>query len=262
MLGKLMKYEFMAIGRVFLPLFGALIATVLVNRLLGALGMQTPARILIVVSVMLMVGIAVITLVLVLQRFWTNLLSSEGYLMMTLPVSTDWIILSKLFTAAVLYAASTVAVTISILILAGTQINWAEAAEAIGNFFRMAPFTPAQMALLAAHALVAVVLSMFAGILILYASMSLSMLINKHRWLAALGAYFAISTALQIITSVVASIGAVSGLFDRIGNIFLNSPGPGVIHLVFLIVNVIGAMLCVAFYAITRYMLKNRLNLQ
>jgi len=257
-----MKYEFMAVGRVFLPLFAALIATVLVNRLLGALGMQTPARILIVVSVLLMVGIAVITLVLVLQRFWTNLLSSEGYLMMTLPVSTDRIILSKLFTAAVLYAASTVAVTISILILAGAQINWADMAGAINHFFTMSPFTPAQMALMATQALIAVILSVFSGILILYASMSLSMVFNRHRWLAALGAYFVISTALQIITSVVASIGVVSGLFDRVGNLFLNSPGPGVVHIVLLTVNVIGAMLCVAFYFITRYMLKNRLNLQ
>jgi len=262
MLRKLIKYEFMAIGRVFLPLFAALIAASLVNRLLGAFGMQTPARIVTVMSVLLMVGIAVITMVLILQRFWTNLLSSEGYLMMTLPVSTDLIILSKLFTAAVLYAASTVAVTISILILAGAEINWADIAGAINRFFTMAPFTPAQMALMEAQVLVAVILSMFAGILILYASMSLSMLFNKHRWLAALGAYFAISTVLQIITSVVATIGAVSGVFVRIGDFFLSSQGAGIVHIILLTVNVIGATLCVAFYFITRHMLKNRLNLQ
>jgi len=257
-----MKYEFMAIGRVFLPLFAALIAASLVNRLLGAFGMQTPARILTVISILLMVGIAVITMVLILQRFWTNLLSSEGYLMMTLPVSTDRIILSKLFTAAVLYAASTVAVIISILVLAGTEINWADIAGAINRFFTMAPFTPAQMALIAAHALVAVALSMFAGIMMLYASMSLSMLFNKHRWLAALGAYFAISTVLQIVTTIVATIGTVSGIFERVGSYFLGSQGVGLIHIVLLTVNVVGATLCVAFYAITRYMLKNRLNLQ
>ena len=86
MLGKLMKYEFMATGRTFLPLFAALILVSIVNRLLSSLGLNVPSAIGTVVSVILMVGVAVVTLLITLQRFRNNLLSNEGYLMMTLPV--------------------------------------------------------------------------------------------------------------------------------------------------------------------------------
>ena len=42
MLGKLMKYEFKAMGRIFLPLFGALLVASAINRLFIALDFTIP----------------------------------------------------------------------------------------------------------------------------------------------------------------------------------------------------------------------------
>jgi len=262
MLRKLMKYEFMAMGRIFLPLFGALIVISIVNGILGSFGLDTPAFIGIVVAILLIVGIVVITFILIIQRFWTNLLSNEGYLMMTLPVSTDLIILSKLFTASVLSVISTIVVLLSILIMTTTGISLADITEGIRFVFGVIPFNLPQMWILIIQIIIALVLSMFTNILLLYVCMSLSMVSDKYRWLVAIGFYIAITTALQIIVTVVIAIGAFSGTFSAIERFLLSFPTFGQINLFALIINLFSAVLCVAFYITTRYMLKNRLNLQ
>jgi len=259
MLGKLMKYEFMAMGRVFLPLFGALIVISVVNSILGSFGLETPAGIGIAVSVLLIISIAVITFLLIIQRFWTNLLSNEGYLMMTLPVNTDRIILSKLLTAAILGAASTIVVLLSILIMTITRFDFAEILEMIKYAFGLITFDTPQISTIVIQFLIATVLSMFTNILLFYACMSLSMLSNRYRWLVAVGSYIAIITVLQIVFAVAIATGVVSGTFGRF---MLNYPTFGQIQLIIAAVMLLCVVLGVIFYFITRYMLKNRLNLQ
>jgi len=257
-----MKYEFMAMGRIFLPLFAALVVISLVNSIFGAIGLSTPQTIGIVVSVFLMVGIAVITLIIILQRFWTNLLSNEGYLMMTLPVCPDKLIFSKLFTASVLSIASAVVVMIAILIMAITSFSFSDFAQAIRYIFSWSPFSTTQTFILAVELKMAIILSMFTNIMLLYACMSLSMVSNKHRWLVAIGAYIAITTAMQILAAIAMAIGAATGLFRGIEKFLLSFPSFGQIQLMFLGFMLLCAALFAAFYFTTRYMLKNRLNLQ
>ena len=107
MLGKLIKYEFKATGRTFLPLYGAILVVALLNRFLGRntqgvfeelnkLGDFT-----VMALVALFIALGVITIVATIQRFQKNLLSDEGYLMFTLPVKTRSLILSKMIVAIV-----------------------------------------------------------------------------------------------------------------------------------------------------------------
>jgi len=262
MLGKLMKYEFMAMGRVFLPLFGALIAISIINSVFGIFGLDTPAGIGIAVSVLLIIGIAVVTFVLIIQRFWLNLLSSEGYLMMTLPVSTDRIILSKLITASVLSVVSSLVVLLSIMLMTITNISFADVAEGIRYGFGLIPFTSPQKYTLVIQFLIASVLAMFTNILLLYACMSLSMISNKHRWLVAIGAYIALTTAVQIIATVLFAVGAATGMFGMVEKFMMSFPTFGQVQLIMLIIILFTVILGAVFYLITRYMLKNRLNLQ
>jgi len=262
MLGKLMKYEFMAMGRVFLPLFGALIVISVINGIFGLFGLDTPASIGIVVSVFLIIGIVVVTFILIIQRFWTNLLSNEGYLMMTLPVNTDRIILSKLFTASILGVASTIVVLCSILIMTATNISFMDIVEGIRYVFRLIPFESSQTVILMIQSLIAVILSMLANILLLYACMSLSMISNRHRWLVAIGAYLVITTALQIIFMIAIAICTATGAFDTFEWFLLSFPTFGQVQIFIAGVLLLCLLFSAVFYIITRYMLKNRLNLQ
>jgi len=262
MLRKLMKYEFMAMGRIFLPLFGALIIISIVNSILGHFGLDVPERIGIVLSVLLMVGISVVTFIVIIQRFWTNLLSSEGYLMMTLPVSTDKIILSKLFTSSIWEVVSSVVLVIAILFITVGRVDYTEMIEGIRIAFRMIPFSSFQVVSLIMQFLAMLTLGAFSNILILYACMSLGMITTKYRWLVAVAAYIAITTVLQIVAVVASAVGFFTGLFELFERFLMSFTTFGTIHVIALIVNLIMAAFCVAFYFITRYMLKSRLNLQ
>ena len=101
MLGKLMKYEFKATARIFLPMFAALLVVSLVSRIFITLRVETPMAIGIALSVIMIIAVCVITLIITLQRFYKNLLTNEGYLMFTLPVKTDSIIWSKMIVATI-----------------------------------------------------------------------------------------------------------------------------------------------------------------
>ena len=105
MLGKLLKHEFRATGRIMLPMMGALLALALmanlsIRGLSGSLSDIPALRILFILILVFygmgIVAIGVMALVVMVTRFYRNLLKSEGYLMFTLPVSVHELIWSKL----------------------------------------------------------------------------------------------------------------------------------------------------------------------
>ena len=108
MLIKLMKHEFRATGRIMLPLYLVLLVTAVganfttrgllstQYKLLDVLG-----ALLVMAFVVAIMGVCVMSMVVMVQRFYKNLLGDEGYLMHTLPVHTWQLILSKLLCALV-----------------------------------------------------------------------------------------------------------------------------------------------------------------
>ena len=125
MLGKLMKHEFRATGRIMLPLLGAeLLLSVLagfsvrgLERIenMGFLGITY----ILTLSVFFLglFALAVVAFVLMIQRFYKNLLRDEGYLAMTLPASVDEQIWAKLLVSFVWFAAVTVLSAVAMLVL-------------------------------------------------------------------------------------------------------------------------------------------------
>ena len=96
MLGKLLKYEIKATGRIFLPLYLGL----MVVSVLASFTLQSDNWIINLLSGLLLgalyCALIVVTIALLIQRFYTNLLKDEGYLMFTLPVTPSILITSKL----------------------------------------------------------------------------------------------------------------------------------------------------------------------
>ena len=108
MLGKLIKYEMKATGRILFPLYLLiLVATVgfavsvRYNEFFD--GHHQPFAVLGGIFAVLLVAavlvVVIMTVVLVVQRFYKNLLGHEGYLMFSLPVSTAENIACKSLTA-------------------------------------------------------------------------------------------------------------------------------------------------------------------
>ena len=109
MLKQLLKYEFKATKSLY---FGLYLALALLSVALGVTFRQEHALahstsfqnlevILMIVYVSVILAIAVLCFVNTIQRFYQNLLGREGYLMHTLPVNENQLILSKLLTSMV-----------------------------------------------------------------------------------------------------------------------------------------------------------------
>jgi len=253
MLGKLMKYEFLSMGRIFLPMYGALMAVALINRLLTLLPHSAPVVISTVIASMMIAAVAVITLILILQRFMKNLLSDEGYLMMTLPVKTDYLILSKMFVATIFTLASYIVAALTIFILASS--DFAYISTNIQAFFSD---LESRYFLIIFQAFILLLLTTFASILLLYACMSLSLFFNKHRGLISFGFFVGITTIMQIISAIIIATSAYLA-FDH--PTFHTMDGFAAGQVVMLITIAITLIVCAIFYSITRFMLKRRLNL-
>lgn len=115
MLGKLMKHEFRATARIMLPVMGAMVALALlanlsIRGLAGNLSDVPMLRILFILIIIFfsvaVVATAVMALVIMVSRFYRNLLKDEGYLMFTLPVSVHELIWSKLIVSLVWFLAT------------------------------------------------------------------------------------------------------------------------------------------------------------
>ena len=109
MLKQLLKYEFKATKSLY---FGLYLALALLSVVLGVTFRQEHALahstsfqnlevILMIVYVSVILAIAVLCFVNTIRRFYKNLLGREGYLMHTLPVTETQLILSKLLTSMV-----------------------------------------------------------------------------------------------------------------------------------------------------------------
>ncbi|WP_455537778.1 ABC transporter permease [Terrisporobacter sp.] len=132
MLGKLIKYEFKACGRIFFPIYLGILILATINGICSnysifqsmedgfaendaLMNIQT---ILMIVLFALFVALFVLTIILIIQRFKKNLLEDEGYLMFTLPVSSKSLILSKYLVSLIFVILSTLVAILSFMLMA------------------------------------------------------------------------------------------------------------------------------------------------
>lgn len=135
MLGKLMKYELRATARYFLPIYGAIIAF---SILIGIRGFSEDfmSYLNIILSTALglsFVGLGVLTLIMVVKRFDSNLMGDEGYLMFTLPVKSSNLIFSKLLTSLIWMFSSTFIFFISMIVITWSEFNLSEIMESLAS---------------------------------------------------------------------------------------------------------------------------------
>ena len=125
MLRKLLKHEFRATGRIMLPIYLILLVTAVGSNLAGRGMMDGRSEALNILGVLIIMafgfaicGALLMAFVLMIQRFYKNLLQDEGYLMFTLPVSVHQHIWSKLIVSAVWFIATVLAIIAASLVVA------------------------------------------------------------------------------------------------------------------------------------------------
>ena len=112
-----MKYELKACGRIFVPLYVAILVVAAISGIFSNTQSFQVASILIFILMALFIGLMVVTIVLIIQRFKKSLLEDEGYLMFTLPVSIKNLILSKYLTSLIYIILSTIIAILSFVLI-------------------------------------------------------------------------------------------------------------------------------------------------
>lgn len=257
MFGKLMKYELKSLLKGLLPLYGAILAVALINAVMASFGIGNsidglPQVTAIMLYFGLCVAVAVVTFLVIIQRFYKGLLGQEGYLMFTLPVPTWQLTLSKLLGAVITTILSGIVGMLSILILGSLEINW-------GLFFRdfadIFPHWTLDATLFVIELIVLMLVGVAAMILEIYVAMALGHLANKHRIAMSFVWFVVLQTVLSFLTGLSAMALSYWPFFPVF---YVNLSAHGMMWMMILPCLIEAAV----FYFGTTWILKNKLNLE
>lgn len=274
MLRKLIKHELRATGRVMGPMLGlTLLAAVggniavhnllkTGNDLLNFLGLF-----LLMLFMAILIASFVVSFVLMIRRFYQNLLRDEGYLMMTLPVSVHAHVLSKLI-VSLLWAAATMmtmaaAVCILVFELEFVDLILYDLADLLAGVefsgLKLMDFA-GQTALLLAEIVLLLAVAESCVCLHLYAAMAVGHGFTHHKGLLSVIAYFVMSFGWSAIQN-----GALA-VFNRLApngiSLGMQNLSPfAATHINMMALTAVTLIPAAVWYAITTYCLKNRLNL-
>ena len=265
MLRKLMKHEFRATGRVMGPLFGLLLIAAIAARFSVGVLLESSARFLNLLGglfttafVIAIVGVCVMSLVLMINRFRTNLLGDEGYIMFTLPASVHQQIWSKLIVSAVWFIAAGLAVAAASFILVAQQGFWEEIRRGFAEIFR---HLTAYYAFNGTAFLLELLALIFVGCCVLclefYAAMAIGHSFATHKVLYSVLSFLGLQFVMQLLSG-----GILVGTNYDLLTVSLPSDGVLAMHSVMLTVIASTAVFGAVYYVITTMFLKKRLNLE
>ena len=291
MLGKLIKHDFKSLSRMLLPT----LLVIFCVTVLGTLGLNFMVRntfntntvgdgplaaILNIISGIVfafaILGICaafIFVAVVIFYRFYKSCIDNEAYLTFTLPVSASNILWSKLITAVIWLLIGTLVglLCLFIFLTFGTAdkglINY-EIVHAFRDAFTSKYLTGSVVWFIVEMVFYALITSVAAVLQIFLALIIGGAVAQKHKLLAGIGFYFAINMIMGIISSIIqfifvdnmdaivisssndiAGMEAFNAVISRMAQYFVL---PGMI---------INLLMCVAFFLLTNYFMKNKLNL-
>lgn len=261
MLTKLLKYELRSTARLLLPLFGAILIFAVINRFLFPEYMaQTSflqsiiSIIAMIIYVLLMAGMFVMTLVIMIQRFYKNLLGDEGYLMFTLPIHTWKHIISKLLVAMLWVISSCIIAFISILIISKQPVPFNEISMALRS---MEQELGINGYLFMFELILTGTLILAAYILLIYGAIALGHTFNKHKVMASFGMFIVLNVICQVLIVVFAYVG------EKILNLSqMSASTSSQAQLIFLIGFLYAVLIAGGSFLLTTVVLKKKLNLE
>ena len=274
MLRKLMKYELKATARVMLPFYLAVIGLAAVLLLLSLWSSHFSApdflaldpvhlvlRLAAVAFFLAMVAVPIAALVLMIVRFKTNLLSDEGYVMFTLPVSAHHLVWSKLLTSAVWFIGAAIVDLLGILILnADPSVFSGIWSGARYLYEHLTAYYAANGVLVLVEVAVVILAACFCECLEFYCPMAIGHSFARHKVLLSVVFYFVIQAIIQAVAVVLVTVGVPvwNGISDSILSLRAETLVHGSLLAGILAELVYGGIL----YAITIRNLHRRLNLE
>jgi len=266
MLKQLMKYEFKANSRRLLPVLLILIIMSVINRILVPVLENSNFRLLNMLSVVFTIAfgltyfaVAFMTFAVLIDRFRKSVLQDEAYLTLTLPVSADQILWSKLLVSFAWFIIIGIFVAASIMIniidinaltRVITGLSFADLryiAKGVSTIDWILYFIEAAVFFFLLYAV---------GCMMFYMSLTLGNMFKKRKMLASALIFGAVFTGLMVLTVFVMMAG------DSVTMTQLAISHVMAVHLFALLMIVSAAVPAAVFYLITRFGLTRKLNLE
>lgn len=265
MLSKLLKKDFRATRRFFIPLMLGFVVFSILCKILIEVTFFSPVMaqneiltftsiIFFSLYVIYIVGYSILTYVFLVYDFYKTMVSDQAYLTHTLPVKTTTLLNSKILIGAFWQFITNTLICLSAILfvvghISGYEVSllFTEMQQAFGPFFIQ----------FLVFMIICVLLSFFSGPLMIYASIGIGHLFGKHRILGAIAAYFGIYTIMQIICTI-AMFACGYSLFsiDVADNFAFLMNG----YLWFTVI--FSVITTAAFYFLTEYVFRRKLNLE
>lgn len=229
MLKKLLKHEYKATARFFLPVYLIFIPLLAIQRLSMLLvdRVDTDNQIITaivgfvsgmftLVTVLSLIAMLACPLVYALVRFWKNMIGDEGYLTHTLPVTTGKSILAKLIVSETWFVVTAIiALLCGVLYCISIDTDFVKFIwEQLRDIWSLASDLGVGGWLIAVivTAVLSLLTQLAGNLLTVFDAMSIGQIASKHKLLTSAGAYIGIMFATTtLIQAVLALIGAIFG---------------------------------------------------
>ena len=270
MLGKLLKHDFKALFRNYSLLFAVLLLVTLLYKVCLLLPknivLEFTNSLMGVLYVVVILGCLFGTVVINIVRFYKNLVTDEGYLTFTLPVSSKQIVASKLISTLVMDVLMAVAVLLSTLVLRSNLPVLAELYQSIETALH-------QIAANAEYRTLVVSVVGFITLACVYTQMgaftavAIGQTNRTHKIAAGVGAYALIYFVTQCVMGVVVLLWAqqfqIYNINIDLANIEMTPIGMlNAASGLFFIVGAVAVVLGVACFFLTDYLFAKKLNLE
>lgn len=269
MFGKLCKYEWKYLARFFVPMWAVVLILSIINRFSFPMmvngrteGQEMAGALLFTALIIVICAVCVVSLVVIIQRFYSGLLKDEGYLMFTLPVKSGALINAKGLTAVVMMLLTGIVCVAVVFIVATRGVTW----RAVGDFFHWmfneTPYSALDWVMIILWTIVLCVVSTAAEIYRIYMAIALGHLAKKHRVGWAVAAYIAIVMVQSTVANLILFNLDWRALGDLINRATIGMSATQLTVVMELLMSAGYALLTVLFFFVTRQILEKRLNLE
>ena len=266
MLKKLYRYEYYSLFRSMFPVYIGLLCLALIGRLIYLFENDSFAYQITVTlsSTFYFVAIAalfIVGMVIVVTRFYKNLLTGQGYLTFSLPFTPTRHIVCKLLCGATVTVLNFIVVVASLLILsAGTNLQ----KEIFGSLregwrYAATQYSSGRLAGVGLEFLLFALASVFSGILMFYAAIAIGQQF-KSKIGSAVAAYVCLNAINQALSSVMLMV--LFGMNSEVIERYFNDGGLTGLQIYLIFPICLSLALGTAYFFVTRYFLTKKLNLE
>lgn len=264
MLGKMFKYDFKAVSRFLWLIYGLVIFSAIGLRIsieviehldapvMGVLSTITMSAAYVISVIAVVLG----TMIVLIVHFYKSMMQDCGYFFFTLPVSYDTHLIAKILLGALFIVIATVVIGLSVIPFAIGNLPLSDIWDGFKELFEgiAYAFGTGNCVVIT---IMTLILALFAGPMEIYFCIIVGQLWRKHRIAGAFITFIALDFIRRIVSSLVTlAFGFSVGKIFTAGNVDQIYRGMMYPSLLFSLI------VMVAEYFVSRYILKNKLNLE